>query len=134
MEEQAKQSKKSWLGVKIVTILAFFIVAVCAGFFYFKYCFVYSEGVEAGTLNYIEKKGFVFKTYEGRMILEGYKGKAGSTIVSNEFIFSVADSSVAATLMRCSGKHVELHYERHKGTLPWRGDSEFVVDSVLSAQ
>jgi hypothetical protein len=31
-----------------------------------------------------------------------------------------------------SGKDFELHYKEYMGTLPWRGVSEFVVDSILS--
>jgi hypothetical protein len=27
-----------------------------------------------------------------------------------------------------------LHWKRYLGTLPWRGNSEYVVDSVVSVQ
>lgn len=130
----SQKSKKGcgWRGVLALVVLL--LLAGAAVAFYFKYYFVYSEGVEAGTLNYIEKKGYVFKTYEGRLIQEGLKGRTGTMVMSNEFIFSVENDSVAAQLMRCSGKTVELHYARYKGELPWRGQSHYVVDGVLSVR
>lgn len=134
MAENQEKKKGKRIGLKVALVTILVLVVACVGFGYLKYYFVYSEGVEAGTLNYIEKKGYVFKTYEGRMIQEGFKGRTGSTIVSNEFIFSVVNDSIAVQLMRCSGKQVELHYQRYKGTLPWRGNSEFVVDGVLSVK
>lgn len=36
--------------------------------------------------------------------------------------------------MQNAGAYVELHYKEHFHTLPWRGVSVFVVDSVLSVQ
>ena len=103
----------------------------------FKYYWVFGEGVKAGELNYIVKKGYVFKTYEGKLIQAGITGgKAGSgaAIQSYEFMFSVEKKSVADSLMRCSGKHVELYYKEYKGALPWRGMREYVVDSIVSVE
>ena len=34
--------------------------------------------------------------------------------------------------MTNSGKEFELHYKEYNGALPWRGISEFIVDSVYS--
>jgi hypothetical protein len=78
------------------------------------------------------KKGFVFKTYEGKLIQTGLKGGAAGSVQSNEFRFSVANESVADKLMLNSGKEFELHYKEYMGALPWRGTSVFVVDSILS--
>ena len=39
---------------------------------------------------------------------------------------------MAKQLERSAGKFVELHYKEYLGTLPWRGMSKYVVDSVLS--
>jgi hypothetical protein len=44
----------------------------------------------------------------------------------------VKDENVAKQLERCAGKFVELHYKEYLGTLPWRGMSKYVVDSVYS--
>jgi len=78
-------------------------------------------------------KGYVFKTYEGRLIQAGYNSRnSNNTIQSNEFNFSVKKESVAKQLERCTGKMVELHYKEYLGTLPWRGMTKYVVDSVYS--
>lgn len=97
--------------------------------------YVFGRGVKAGELNFFVYKGLVFKTYEGRLIQAGYNSKnTVSAIQSNEFNFSVQDPKVAETLMRCSGKHVELYYKEYLGTLPWRGMSRYVVDSIISVE
>ena len=89
--------------------------------------------MKAGELNLFVYKGYVFKTYEGRLIQAGYNSKnSNNTIQSNEFNFSVKDKKVAEQLERCAGKFVELHYKEYLGTLPWRGMTHYVVDSVYS--
>lgn len=119
--------------VKIIIVVSVLTLLALAGWFYFKYYFVFGEGVKAGELNYVVKKGYVFKTYEGRLIQTGYNSKnEKNTIQSNEFKFSVENKEIADSLMRCTGKQVELRYKEYQGALPWRGVSEFVVDSIIS--
>ena len=121
---------------KIITIVSLIIVLALTLFLYFRFFFVYSSGVNTGDLNYFQREGFVFKTYEGKMIQSGFKATDNGTngLHSNEFKFSVTDKAVADTLMRCSGKNVELRWKRYTGTLPWRGNSQFVVYEVLSVK
>ena len=133
MEEYSGKPKKRGIGRKIVTILTIVVVLAAASFVFFKFYFVFGSGVKAGELNLFVYKGYVFKTYEGRLIQAGYNSKnSNSTIQSNEFNFSVKDENVAKQLERCAGKFVELHYKEYLGTLPWRGMSKYVVDSVYS--
>ena len=109
------------------------VIVALAIFCYIKFYFVFGEGVKAGELNQIMYKGWVWKTYEGRLIQSGFKGaKTGGSIQSNEFDFSVVDKSIADSLMRCSGKNVEVHYKEYLGALPWRGVQKYVVDHILS--
>ena len=118
---------------KILTWLLAIILVGGAVFCYFKFYFVLGEGVKAGELNQIVYKGWVWKTYEGRLIQTGFKGaKGGGTIQSNEFEFSVVDKAVADSLMHCSGKQVELHYKEFNGMLPWRGMQHYIVDGIIS--
>jgi len=107
------------------------VVISLAAFVYVKYFFVFGEGVKSGQLNFIVRKGYVFKTYEGRMIQAGYRSPTGSTIQSNEFEFSVVDEEVAKVLELKSGKILDLHYKEYLGVLPWRGVSKFVVNEVV---
>jgi hypothetical protein len=117
---------------KFLLIIILVVVAILLGFFGYKYYFVFGRGVKAGELNYFVQKGYVFKTYEGKLIQTGYRSKQPGALQSNEFQFSVANERVATQLMTASGKLVELHYKEYLGAIPWRGFSNFIVDSVIS--
>jgi hypothetical protein len=117
---------------KFLTIFILVVLVVGALWFTYHFYWVFGEGVKAGQLNNFTKKGYVFKTYEGKLIQAGFQGGQPGAVQSNEFRFSVASESVANQLMSNSGKDFELHYKEYKGALPWRGTSEFVVDSVYS--
>ncbi len=120
---------------KVVTWTSVIAVLALAAFIYFKFCFVYSEGVNEGDINYFQKEGWIFKTYEGKMIQTGLKNsKVQGSIQSNEFKFSVVEERVAKQLNDGANTGVKLHWKRYKGTLPWRGRSEFIVDSVYVAK
>ncbi len=126
MENTSKPRKRPRIGLWIVGIL----LLLLAGFIYVKFYYVFGEGVKSGQLNFIVRKGYVFKTYEGRMIQVGYRSAQG-TIQSNEFEFSVTDEKVAKVLELQSGKLLDLHYKEYLGRLPWRGMSKYVVDSIV---
>lgn len=131
-ENQAKPKKKSGC-FKYFMILMLIIVIGLGGFFYWKYYFVFGEGVKSGVLNYAVKKGQVFKTYEGKLIQEGIgKGKVSGSIQSNEFEFSIENREIFDSLAIHSGKRFDLHYKEYNGILPWRGNTQYVVDSILS--
>ncbi|MBQ8854601.1 MAG: hypothetical protein IJ023_00440 [Bacteroidales bacterium] len=122
---------------KIIGITAGILALVLAGFIFFKFYFVFGEGVKAGELNFVVYKGYVFKTYEGRAIQAGFgkgKGANAGAIQSYEFDFSITDEAVADSLMRCGGKMVELHYKEYLGTLPWRGKQRYIVDRIVSVR
>lgn len=119
---------------KVISWVSAILVIALAAFVFFKFCFVYSEGTNEGDINYFQKEGFIFKTYEGKMIQTGYNSKnQNATIQSNEFKFSVEDENVARKIDECSNQQIKLHWKRYLGTLPWRGNSQFIVDSVMSA-
>lgn len=120
---------------KIILGICIFAALIGAGAFYFHYYFVFGEGTKAGELNFVVRKGVMFKTYEGRLIQTGLTSKgtvtrSGSGLQSNEFNFSIDNKEVAELLMSKSGCFVQLHYREFRGRLPWRGHSEFVVDKI----
>ena len=117
---------------KFLGIFSIVLVVVLAIVIYWRYYYVFGEGVKAGELNYLVKKGYVFKTYEGKLIQSGLRSKTPGTVASYEFEFSVANDSVANTLMLNSGKVFELHYKEYLGTIPWRGHSKYVVDKIIN--
>lgn len=118
---------------KPLYIIIAVVLLLLAGFVYYRYYFTFGEGVKAGQLNYVVKKGYVFKTYEGKLIQTGIRSQTGN-IQSNEFEFSVTDKAIAEKMMLNSGKVFELHYIEYLNSLPWRGYSPFVVDSIISIQ
>lgn len=121
---------------KIITWTGVILALALAGFLYIRFYFVFGDGVKAGELNQFIYKGYVWKTYEGKMIQAGFRGSnkntGGATVESYIFDFSVEDEEVANELMRCSGKSVELHYKEYLGTLPWRGMQKYIVDRIVS--
>lgn len=117
---------------KFIRIFLLLLIAVLAIFIYVRYYFVLGEGVKSGELNYCVKKGYVFKTYEGKLIQTGIRSLSPNTIQSNDFEFSVTNEQVAKTLMANSGMEFDLYYKEYKGALPWRGFSRYVVDSIVA--
>ena len=119
---------------KYVSVIVFSTVAVLALLFYFRFYFVFGEGVKSGELNYVVYKGVLFKTYEGKLIQSGIRSKAAGTVQSYEFEFSVENERLARELMLQGGRTLELHYKEYFGALPWRGFTKFVVDSIVSVE
>ena len=120
---------------KIVTTVVSVLLLALVGFVYFKFFFVYSEGTNEGDINYFQREGFIFKTYEGKMIQTGYNShNTSATIQSNEFKFSVVEERIAQQIDNNSSRQIKLHWKRYLGTLPWRGNSQFVVDSIISVR
>jgi hypothetical protein len=117
---------------KFIFLTTLLIVLVGSGIFYWRYFYVFGEGVKAGELNFMVRKGVFFKTYEGRLIQTGYKSVVPGSVQSNEFDFSATDVKIAETLMLSGGQLVELHYKEYFGAIPWRGNSKYIVDSIIA--
>jgi hypothetical protein len=119
-------------GKKIFWIIIAVLIIVLGSIFYFKYLFVFGEGVKSGHLNYAVKKGNIFKTYEGKLIQEGIRTKTVGSIQSYEFEFSIANERIFKILEINSGKIFDLHYKEYHGALPWRGNTKYIVDSIMA--
>ena len=119
---------------KIAIIAGITAIVILVGIYYYRYHYVFGDGTKAGTMNYFVHKGYLFKTYEGRLIQAGIRTPAQGNIQSNEFMFSVTDKKVVEQLNKSAGAYLELHYKEYFHTLPWRGVSVFVVDSVISVK
>ena len=114
----------------LLILLALFLGV--GAFIYWKYFFVFGSGVKSGHLNYVVLKGDVWKTYEGKLIQEGIRSRTTGSIQSYEFEFSVVNKRIAEKLMANSGKWFDLHYREFHNVVPWRGNTTYIVDSVLS--
>jgi hypothetical protein len=108
----------------------FILFVIIAAFIYWKYAFTYSKGYRSGLLQKFSEKGMLFKTYEGELILSSVQSNANVAIASEKFLFSVADDAIARQMEQIQGKQVVVHYREKNGTLPWRGESIYIVDSV----
>ena len=118
------RAKKIFRTILIILVLGLSI------FIYVRFFWVFGTGTKAGTLNTFMRKGYVFKTYEGKIIQSGFR----QNIQSIEFNFSVTSESVAETLLNNAGKEVEVSYKEYMGALPWRGMEKYVVDSVYEVR
>ena len=128
--EQALPRQKSPFR-KYLVIAGLILLVIATAMVWWNYYYVFGEGVKSGQLNYVVKKGNIFKTYEGKLIQVGLRSATTGTIQSNEFEFSVEDDSIANVLMLNSGKTFDLHYKEYKNAIPWRGFSAFIVDSII---
>lgn len=131
LEQQSPKKKKSRFK-RFTKAVAVLLVLGLIVFIYFKFFFVFGDGVKSGHLNYAVKKGNLFKTYEGKLIQEGYKSKTAGVIQSYEFEFSVKSKKIYDILSANSGKLFDLHYKEYHGVVPWRGNSKYIVDSIIS--
>lgn len=119
---------------KFMTFFILLILLLAGVWIWWNYYYVFGEGVKSGELNYVVKKGNVFKTYEGKLIQSGFRSKAAGTVQSYEFEFSVVNDSIANILMNNSGSYFDLHYKEYKSTLPWRGFSPYIVDKIIKME
>lgn len=117
---------------KVKRYIVVFLILALGVFVFVRYYFVFGTGVKSGELNYLVHKGVVFKTYEGKLIQTGFRADKPEGFQSNQFEFSVADKKIAEELMLASGKNVQLHYKEYFAPIPWRGFTEFIVDSIIS--
>lgn len=117
---------------KIIWASIIVLLLGLGGFIWYKYFFVFGEGVKSGYLNYAVYKGNVFKTYEGKLIQQGFRGGNVGGVQSNEFEFSIENEAIFKQLETNSGKYFDLHYKEYHGAVPWRGNTVYVVDQVVN--
>lgn len=115
---------------KILTSSLLIILAVFAIWFWWKFYYTYSDGNRTGLLQKFSHKGNIFKTYEGELVMNSIIVNGNAPIGSEKFYFSVSDDKLGEAMKNYEGKRVVLMYTQKNGTLPWRGESQYLVDSV----
>jgi hypothetical protein len=108
----------------------FFIILFLAGFIYWRYFYTYSEGYRAGLLQKFSNKGTFFKTYEGEMILSSVSSNREVALASEKFQFTVTNIALVRQFDTLQGEMVIVHYKQKNAPVFWRGDSQYLVDSV----
>ena len=93
----------TWFIVIFLVVVTFLV--------YWFYYNTYSEGNRSGVLQKFSKKGSVFKTYEGELIMSSITSTSSATLASEKFFFSVKNDSVAQAMFNLEGKKVTVHYE-----------------------
>ncbi len=122
--------KRRFRGGRILTIIVLILLFAAALFVWWRYYFTYSSGYRYGLVQKFSKRGNLFKTYEGEMILSSVKGTNNVPLASEKFYFSVTDAALALQMDNLQGHGVTVHYKQKNAPAFWRGDSEYIVDSV----
>lgn len=115
---------------KVLTWGAVILIVVLCFLIYWNYYNTFSEGNRSGTLQKFSKKGNIFKTYEGELVMSSISSTSSVTIASEKFFFSVKNDSLAQTLFDLEGRPVTLHYEQKRSHLPWNGETNYMVTGV----
>lgn len=98
----------------------------------------YSEGFREGNMQKLSKKGILWKTWEGEVSLWGYGGSHNRTSgEGNVFSFTVTDENFANQIIKHTAPNnegvapkVRMDYTQYWSSLPWRGDSDYIVTKV----
>lgn len=122
---------------KAFTITVIILVAILAGIGSFLYFGVYDEGIRAGTVLRLSRKGVIWKTYEGQLSLASFGALKGTNPLAETFDFSVepGNDSIARLLesVALSGERVNLRYIKRYVSVPWRGKTKYFVRGVERA-
>lgn len=123
---------------KILKNILFVVIALATIVLSFLYWGTYESGVMAGKVLRISEKGFLFKTYEGKLSLESFGALKGVSPVAETFDFSVEsnEDNVIEQLneVALSGERVNLHFKKRFLTFPWRGDTKYFITQVERAK
>ena len=116
---------------KWIFILIFLLLV--GGVLYYVSFGAYSDGTRVGSLVKLSRKGYVFKTYEGQLMVGGMSDGTG-TFNSTTWDFSVdGDNKSVVEALETSqktGQRVSLHYDEKFFQLPWNGDTKYFVTAV----
>ena len=134
MEDQSFGSRVKRTTKKVVKIIVATALVVGAIIFSVMYWGIYDEGVRAGNVLRLSKKGMLFKTYEGQLNLQTFGALKGANPIMEAFDFSVEEEEEQVLkdleAVALSGERVNLHYIKRYSTFPWRGDTKYFVTKV----
>ena len=133
MEGQNPVKKKRHLLRNILIIIFILLIGLIA----LAYFGIYDEGIRAGNVVRISKKGIIFKTYEGQLNLQSFGALKGASPFAETFDFSVANNKTEVIkeleAVALTGERVNLHYIKRYNVFPWRGDTKYFIISVERA-
>ena len=118
---------------KFLVRFILFLVLVGAGTIYFGFFSPYvSQARISGYVTSVEKRGVLFKTFEGEMIVE-VPVVGTSELQKQQFVFSIPDEELAYKLQNLedTGQKVTIIYKKYYGSLPWRGATPNIAVKLL---
>src|SRR5690349_17963583 len=119
---------------KFLTIFFILLLLALGSVGSFLYFGSYEDGVMAGRVLRISKKGMLFKTHEGKLSLQSFGALKSASPVAETFDFSVerSEKQVLAELnqVALSGERVSLHFEKKYMHFFWRGDTKYFITQV----
>lgn len=121
-KKTVKQRLKSIL-IKLLlisTVVFVVILWVCS--------WSYSEGTRSGNLIKVSKKGVVFKSYEGQLNLGGISMADG--LEGNIWSFTMLEESLIDKVKPFEGRKVKVYYKERYKTMPWLGDTNYIVTKI----
>lgn len=85
------------------------------------------DGDRVGAVAKLSRKGIIFKTWEGQLILGGQ-----GTVTTNTWDFSVTNDAVLDDLRKAmdSGKNARLSYHQNFFPRPWSGSTTYFIQKV----
>jgi hypothetical protein len=123
LEQQSAKKKSGFRRfARNFFIILIFVLAFCIYWFFYN---SYSKGERTGVLIKITHKGNIFKTDEGEMWLS-----CRQMTNPEKFYFSVESDSVSTLLKNLQDECVQLTYTQYRASLPWRGDTKYIVTGV----
>ena len=126
MEEQSPVKKK---GARFLRyFLLIFVLSSVA--YYFISGLTYSEGTRSGILTKVSRKGVLFKTFEGELLIGGLSEGQGALSPSKVFSFSILNKDVYDKLEKYQGDKVVIHYKQVLHNFFWQGDTDYFIYDV----
>ena len=113
--------------IKWLLSLVFIGLTGLAGYTWIMLNWSYGTGERAGYVQKFSSRGYICKTWEGELAMVSMPGT-----MSEKFLFTVHDDTVAKKINANLGKKVALKYDQHIG-LPTScfGDTEYFVSDLM---
>ena len=128
MEYQSFGDKVKSTTKKAVRIFLLIVIVGGAGAFAFFYWGTYEDGMKSGMILQVSKKGYIFKTYEGKINLQTFGALKNASPFAESFDFSIEKSETELIkeleAVALSGERVNLYYIKRYMIFPWRGDTK----------
>lgn len=121
----SRQRRRLWLTGSATALLLLLCMAGCH---FLSPCA--DDAVQYGYVENVERRGTVFKTYEGTLI--PYKSMHDTTrSYEGDFTFSApSDLGAALRTFQNSGRPLRVEYRRYRHALPWKGENRTVLIRV----